>query len=185
MWKPHKTEIQRERLSHLAPKLGACIGFLHKVVLQIGCFSKFILTRRNEFNVFHMANSVFSQHLCLYTFHTLWGCEIFPKHSLHWLFMKILDRSHVTSSHQRFLKLKNLKKNWQENANVCVKMEHDWSGSIVLLCERNNAGLRWDVFYWNPLGSYQQSKFFRLVTKLKILHNFPMDFNKKNPSFIE
>ena len=31
--------------------------------------------------------------------------------------------------------------------------------------------------YSNPLGSYEQSKFSRLVAKLKIVHNFWMDLN--------
>ena len=36
--------------------------------------------------------------------------------------------------------------------------------------------------YSNPLGSYEQSyKFSRLVTKLKIAHNFPMDLNREKP----
>ena len=34
-------------------------------------------------------------------------------------------------------------------------------------------------FFSNPLGNYEQSKFFRLVAKLKIVHNFPMDLNWK------
>ena len=33
----------------------------------------------------------------------------------------------------------------------------------------------------NPLGSYEQSKFSRLVAKLKIAHNFPMDLNREKP----
>ena len=61
--------------------------------------------------VLHMANLVFSESLCLYTFHSLLGCEIFPKHSPRRSFMEIVDRSHVTSSQQRFFKsVKNLKK---------------------------------------------------------------------------
>ena len=35
--------------------------------------------------------------------------------------------------------------------------------------------------YSNPLGSYEQSKFSRLVAKLKIAHNFPMGLNKEKP----
>ena len=35
--------------------------------------------------------------------------------------------------------------------------------------------------YSNPLGSYEQSKFSRLVVKLKIAHNFPMDLNREKP----
>ena len=39
--------------------------------------------------------------------------------------------------------------------------------------------------YSNPLGSYEQSKFSRLVAKLKIAHNFPMDLNReKTPPYI-
>ena len=34
-------------------------------------------------------------------------------------------------------------------------------------------------FYSNPLGSYEQSKFFRLVAKRKIVLNFQMDLNRK------
>ena len=37
------------------------------------------------------------------------------------------------------------------------------------------------LLYWNPLGSYEQSKFSRLVAKLKIAHNFPMDLNREKP----
>ena len=33
--------------------------------------------------------------------------------------------------------------------------------------------------YSNPLGSYEQSKFSRLVTKLKTAHNFSMDLNRE------
>ena len=33
--------------------------------------------------------------------------------------------------------------------------------------------------YSNPLGSYEQSKFSRLVAKLKIVHNFSMDLNRE------
>ena len=33
--------------------------------------------------------------------------------------------------------------------------------------------------YSNPLGSYEQSKFFRLIAKLKIVHNFSMDLNRE------
>ena len=57
-----------------------------------------------------MANSVFSENLCLYTFHTLQGCEILPKHSPWRSFMKFVVRSHVTSTNQRFFKFKILKK---------------------------------------------------------------------------
>ena len=35
--------------------------------------------------------------------------------------------------------------------------------------------------YSNPLESYEHSKFSRLVAKLKIVHNFPMDLNKEKP----
>ena len=35
--------------------------------------------------------------------------------------------------------------------------------------------------YSNPLGSYEQSKFSWLVTKLKIAPNFPMDLNREKP----
>ena len=35
--------------------------------------------------------------------------------------------------------------------------------------------------YSNPLGSYEQSKFSRLVVKLQIAHNFPMDLNREKP----
>ena len=31
----------------------------------------------------------------------------------------------------------------------------------------------------NLLGSYEQSKFFRLVAKLKIVHYFPIDLNRQ------
>ena len=33
--------------------------------------------------------------------------------------------------------------------------------------------------YSNLLESYEQSKFFRLVAKLKIVHNFPIDLNRQ------
>ena len=33
--------------------------------------------------------------------------------------------------------------------------------------------------YSNQLGSYEQYKFSRLVTKLKIVHNFSMDLNRE------
>ena len=33
--------------------------------------------------------------------------------------------------------------------------------------------------YSNPLESYEQSKFSRLVAKLKIAHNFPIDLNRE------
>ena len=33
--------------------------------------------------------------------------------------------------------------------------------------------------YSNPLGSYEQSKFSRLIAKLKIVHNFSMDLNRE------
>ena len=33
--------------------------------------------------------------------------------------------------------------------------------------------------YSNPLGRYEQSKFSRLVAKLKIVHNFSMDLNRE------
>ena len=35
--------------------------------------------------------------------------------------------------------------------------------------------------YSDPLGSYEQSNFSRLVAKLKIAHNFPMDLNREKP----
>ena len=35
--------------------------------------------------------------------------------------------------------------------------------------------------YSNPLRSYEQSKFSRLVAKLKIAHNFPTDLNREKP----
>ena len=39
--------------------------------------------------------------------------------------------------------------------------------------------------YSNPLESYEQSKFSRLVAKLKIVHNFPMDLSReKTPPYI-
>ena len=62
------------------------------------------------FKVLPMAISVFSENLCFYTFHTLWGCEILPKHSPWRSFMKFIHRSRVTSSNQRFFKFKILKK---------------------------------------------------------------------------
>ena len=33
--------------------------------------------------------------------------------------------------------------------------------------------------YSNPLVSYEESKFSRLVAKLKIVHNFSMDLNRE------
>ena len=84
----------------------------------------------------------------------------------------------MTSSNQRFFKCKILK-NWQEN--VHVGLENDWSGSFVLFYGWNNEDVRGVFLYSNPLGSYEQSKFSRLVAKLKIAHNFPMDLNREKP----
>ena len=40
-------------------------------------------------------------------------------------------------------------------------MEKDWPGSFVLPYGWNNEDVRWDFFFlFNPLGSYEQSKFF-------------------------
>ena len=78
-----------------------------------------------------------------------------------------------------FFLIQKFEKNWPEK--VHVRVEKDWSGSFVFLYVWNNEDVRWDFFYSNPLGSYEQSKFFRLVAKLKFVHNFSMDLNRKNP----
>ena len=81
--------------------------------------------------------------------------------------MKFVDRSHVTSSHQRFFKFKNLK-SWQEN--IHVGMENDSSAGFVLLCGWNNEDVRWGFFsiqiHWEVmsnlsfLGSSRNSNLF-------------------------
>ena len=60
-------------------------------------------------------------------------------------------------------------------------MENDWSGGFVLLYGWNNENVRWGFSLFKSLGSYGQSKFSRLVTKLKIVHNFWMDLNREKP----
>ena len=129
--------------------------------------------------VLPMAILVFSENLCLYTFNTLQGWEILPKHSSWRSFMKFVDRSHVTSSNQRFFKFKILKKLTRKRSRRIGKM----IGLAVLSYSMDDIRKMYGgVFlYSNPLGSYEQSKFSRLVAKLKIAHNFPMDLNREKP----
>ena len=70
-------------------------------------------------------------------------------------------------------------KSWQEN--IHVGLENDWSSSFVLLYGWNNEDVRWGFSLFKSIGKLEQSKFSRLVAKLKIAHNFPMDLNRENP----
>ena len=68
--------------------------------------------------------------------------------------MKFIDRSHVTSSNQRFFKFKILK-----NQKVHVGLENDWSGTVAALSYSMDEIIKMygGVFpYSNPLGSYEQ-----------------------------
>ena len=96
--------------------------------------------------------------------------------------MKIVHRSHVTSSHQLFFKFKNLKSNWQEN--VPKGVENDRSGTFVLLDGWNNKYVRGGNFFCsNPLGSYEQSNFSLAHRETHIVHILPMDLSReKNPT---
>ena len=62
------------------------------------------LPNPRKFKGLHMV----SENLYLYNFHTLQGCEILPKYYPWRSFMKIVDKSDVTSSHQQFFKFKKL-----------------------------------------------------------------------------
>ena len=94
--------------------------------------------------------------------------------------MKIVDRSHVTLSHQRFSNSKIWKK------LIGKRSRRSGKGLVwqfVLLFGWNNEDVRRDVFLLKSIGKlWVIYKFFRLVVKLKIVHNFQMDLNRKNPT---
>ena len=48
----------------------------------------------------------------------------------------------------------------------------------------NHEDVRWDFFYSNPLGSYEQAKFFRLIAKLRLFITFQWIWIEKIPPYI-
>ena len=128
-------------------------------------------SKRVLIKVLLMANSVFSE-TYVYTPSTpCKGCEILPKHSRWRSFMKFVDRSHVTSSNQRFSNFKTLKKLTRKHLRRIAKWLV-WQFCLVFFSMDEIVKMYGRVFlYSNPLGSYEQSKFSRVVAKLKIAHH--------------
>ena len=75
LWKFH-TKIQRKSWSNVAPKLGACIRFLYKVVHKNGRLRKFNRAREIEFTFF-IAWTIFKKLGTLV--HHVHGCKMLPQ----------------------------------------------------------------------------------------------------------
>ena len=93
---------------------------------------------------------------------------ILPKHSPWRSFMKFVDRSHVTSSNQRFFKFKILKTD-----NVHVGSENDWSGSFVLLYGWNKEDVRWAFSLFKSIG-----KLWAILSFMTSRENWASDLAK-------
>ena len=84
-------------------------------------------------------------------------------------FWKIVDRSHVTSSHQRFLNLKNWKKLTRkislEEWIILWKVQHACLGLSMIYANV------WRIFFCsNPTGSYDPSNFSHSTAKIRFFH---------------